>query len=241
MFAATEIARIAHANNIRLDQAGELCFAVPVHPLVDDDLIAAMRRSLPLGVDIAILDRSRADLPPGDLVFAPNGLSPASVSEPTVQMWRGYVRYTETRKVEIWAKVSIRGQFTSVVAGKDLAANTPIDASALRIETWTGPMQREQLATRIEDVLGRIPKRPVKAGAPILLSLLAQPPAVRRGESVKVDVQCGPARLRLDAIAERDGRDGEMLELRNPTSGKTFRARLEGSKAVLVISAGQTL
>jgi hypothetical protein len=33
-----------------------------------------------------------------------------------------------------------------------------------------------------------------------------------------------------------------MLELRNPSSGKTFRARLDsGSKAVIVVGAGQVL
>jgi flagella basal body P-ring formation protein FlgA len=241
VFAAAEIARIAHANNIRLDEPPEICFVVPVKPVADEEMIAAMHLSLPRGVEIAIVDRSRAETPPGEIVFSPSGLAPASASDPAVQLWRGFVRYSETRRVEIWARVSVRGQYTTVVAGRELTMNVPIDAASLRMETWTGPLQREAVASRIEDVVGRIPKRMLKAGAPILLSLLVQVPAVRRGEAVNVDVQCGPARLRLNAIAERDGRDGEMLELRNPTSGKTFRARLEGSKAVLVIPVRQTL
>jgi flagella basal body P-ring formation protein FlgA len=241
VFAAAEITRIAHANNIHLDEASELCFVVPVKPVADEEMIAAMQRSLPRGVDIAIVDRSRAETPTGEIVFSPAGLSPASASDPTVQLWRGFVRYSETRRVEIWALVNVRGQYTTVVAAGELARNVPIDAASVRMETWTGPLQREAVAVRIEDVLGRIPTRTLKAGAPIPLSFLTQPPAVRRGEAVTVDVQCGPARLRLNAIAERDGRNGEMLELRNPTSGKTFRARLEGSKAVLIIPAEQTL
>ena len=241
VLAAAEIARIAHANNIRLDEPAELCFVIPLKPLADEQMIAAMQRSLPRGVGIAIVDRSRAEVPPGEIVFSPSGLAPASASDPTAQLWRGFVRYAETRRVEIWALVRVRGQYTTVVPGRELTMNVAIDAASLRMETWTGPLQREAVATRIEDVLGRIPRRTLKAGAPILLSLLTQPPAVHRGEAVNVEVQCGPARLHLNAIAERDGRNGEMLELRNPTSGKTFRARLEGSKAVLIIPAGQTL
>jgi flagella basal body P-ring formation protein FlgA len=241
VFASAELFRIARANNIQLVQPKEVCFEVPLQTLVDEDFASAMRQALPAGTEVTILDRSRTDVPPGDIVFHPNGLAAAPANDPSVQLWRGFVRYTGTRKVEIWAKVRICGQFTSVMASRDLAANVPIDATALRIETWTGPLQREALAVRLEEVLGRIPKRALKAGAPIPLSLLRQAPVVRRGEAVKVDVQCGPARLHLDAIAERDGRDGEMLELRNPVSGKTFRARLEGSKAVLIIPMGQTI
>ena len=56
-----------------------------------------------------------------------------------------------------------------------------------------------------------------------------------------VEVRSGPAHFRLEAIAESSARNGDMVELRNPSNG-TFKARLDaGPKAVLVIVAGQNI
>jgi hypothetical protein len=65
---------------------------------------------------------------------------------------------------------------------------------------------------------------------------------VRSGDAVRVEVECGPAHLVLDAVAAGNGHTGEMVELRNPSSGKTFQARLlTRATAKLVLSPGQTL
>jgi flagella basal body P-ring formation protein FlgA len=133
-------------------------------------------------------------------------------------------------------------QFVAVIAGKDLAPGVPISADSLRIETRTGPLERERPATRIEDVRGRLPRRAVKAGSVVPLAILADAPTVRKGDPVTVEVQSGPAHLRFEAVAESAACEGEMVELRNPASGKTFRARLDtGAKALIVIAAGQRL
>ncbi len=42
-----------------------------------------------------------------------------------------------------------------------------------------------------------------------------------------VDVQSGFAHLQFDAVAESSANEGDVIELRNPSSGKTFRAKLE--------------
>lgn len=241
MFAPAELGRIARANGIQLDEAVELCFEVPLRQMSDEEISAAMRRSLPDGVELSIVDRAKTEVPVGEVVFPAPGLAAASASDRNVQMWRGYVRYTETRKMDVWARVSITQTITAVVAVKDLALNVPIDAAALHVVKRNGPLLREPVALRTEDVLGHIPKRPVKAGSVIPLASLDRAPVVHRGEPVKVEVLCGPARLQLDAIAEREARDGDVVELRNPVSGKTFRARLEGQKAMIVIAMGQTL
>jgi flagella basal body P-ring formation protein FlgA len=250
VFAPAELARIARAHGIVMSAPPELCFEVALRQVRDEEFSAAMRRSLPPGAEVTLVDRSKTEVPPGDLIFPPGALDPSQTPNQNVQVWRGYVRYTETRKFAVWARVSVTQKLTAVVAGKDLALNVPIDAAALRVETWSGPLLREPVALRMEDVLGRILKRPVKAGAVIPLALLEEPPVVRRGEAVKVEVLCGPARLQLDAVAEREGRAGEIVELRNPASGKIFRARLDGTKpggtglggtrAVIVVAMSST-
>jgi hypothetical protein len=56
-----------------------------------------------------------------------------------------------------------------------------------------------------------------------------------------VEVLCGRARLQFDALAQKPARNGEMVELLNPSSGRTFRAKLDGAHAIVTIAAGQQL
>jgi len=86
-------------------------------------------------------------------------------------------------------------------------------------------------------VKGHALKKPLKAGHVILRADLAEAPAIRRGDSIRVEVQSGPARLRFDAIAEESACLGHMVELRNPVNGKIFKARVDSpSLAVIVVN-----
>jgi flagella basal body P-ring formation protein FlgA len=241
-YTAAELLRLAAANGIQLQHPAGICFELPMLQVREEDALAAMRRSLPPESELRILERATFDVPSGQLEFPIDGLQPPNPSSPGAQLWRGYVRYAETRKLAYWAQVQVTVRYTAVVANKDLAANIAISAASLRTETLTGPVSRERIAARIEDVTGRVLKRPLKAGVQVPQALLTDLPAVRRGDPVKVDVQSGPAHLEFDAVAENSANEGEMVELRNPSSGKTFRARLDaGMKAVVVISPGQKL
>jgi flagella basal body P-ring formation protein FlgA len=210
--------------------------------LTEEDAAVAMRRSLPAEAGLKILELANFDVPAGLLEFPIEGLQPPEASNHGAQLWRGHMKYAETRRLSYWARVEVTIKFTAVVAGKDLPADVPIGAGSLRIETRAGPLEREKPATRIEDVQGRIPRRALKAGSVIPIAILADAPTVRRGDPVAVEVQSGLARVRFEAIAESAARDGDMVELRNPSNGKTFRARLDpGAKVLVVITAGRRL
>lgn len=66
-------------------------------------------------------------------------------------------------------------------------------------------------------------------------------PDMRRGDAVRVEVECGMAHLALDAVAVENGHTGAMVALRNPGTGRTFQAKLlTPSTARLVLAPGQT-
>jgi flagella basal body P-ring formation protein FlgA len=239
VYAAAELQRIARANGIQATSPENVCFELPMLHLTKEDATVAMRRSLPAEADLKIIELESLDVPAGLLEFPVGGLEPPSHG---VQLWRGYVKYAETRRISLWVRVEITVKFIAVVAGRDLPAGSPIGAGSLRIESRTGPIEREKPATRIEDVEGRIPKRALQSGAVVPIAVLADAPAVRKGDPVTVEVQSGSARLRFQAIAEASARDGDMVELRNPFNGKTFKAKLNpGAKALVIINAGQRL
>jgi flagella basal body P-ring formation protein FlgA len=59
-------------------------------------------------------------------------------------------------------------------------------------------------------------------------------PDVRKGDIVTVEVINGRVRLETEAIAREDGRIGQRIICRNPTSGEVFRAEIRAKNTVLV-------
>jgi len=242
IYSALELQRLARANGVSIGSPEDVCFELPMLHLTEEDAIAAMRRSLPAEAALKIAELAKFDVPAGLLEFPIEGLEPPAAANHGTQLWRGSVKYAETRQAPVWARVEVTVTFTAVVAGRDLPADTPINGGSLRIETRTGPLDRETPATRMEDVQGRMPRRALKAGSVIPIAILVDAPAVRKGDSVMVEVQSGPAHIRFEAVVESAARNGDMVELRNPSTGKTFKARLDaGGKALIVITAGQRL
>lgn len=239
---AVEIRRIAAFNGIHIDSLSDLCFEVPLRKIGLDEAIVAMRGSLPAIKDLNVLGLATVGVPPGVLEFPVTGIEPASPDGAGGQLWRGFVRYAENRRASVWARVVVTVTYSAVVAVRDLEPWAEIPRDAVRVESVQGPIWREQPLSRTEDIGGRGVRTPLKAGAVIFASLLSEVPVVRRGETVHVEVCSGLARLHFDAVAEGSARKGDVVELRNPLNGKSFRARLGfGSKAVLVLSSGQRL
>jgi hypothetical protein len=74
---------------------------------------------------------------------------------------------------------------------------------------------------------------PVWARVSVSMTLVAH-----RGDTVPVEVHSGRAVIRFDAIAQKDVAADGIADLRNPTTGRTFHARMDGAKAVLIVGKG---
>jgi flagella basal body P-ring formation protein FlgA len=241
-FAALELKQIARTNGIAWNDANpaEVCFELPMHAPTESEFTDSMHRSLPPAAELNIVEIGHAAIPAGKIEFPLTGLEPTNTEN--AQLWRGFVQYTESRRLPVWARVKVTVTRAAVIPIKDLAPEVPIEAAALRLETISGPLARESSASRIEDVAGRIVRRAVKAGSEIPISVLEDAPVVRRGDLVRVEVRSGSTILHFDAVAESNARAGEFADLRNPESGRIFRARAEaGSKAVVILGGSPAL
>lgn len=239
IFTTVELQRIARANRIQAEDFADVCFEIPLHIPADSEFAGAMRKMLPAQASLRLVDLPRAPIPSGRVEFPLSGLEPPALANDGAQLWRGFMQYTDTRRIALRARVVVTLTYDAVVARTALAADTPIDAASLETETRTGPLKRGATASRIEQVAGRVIRRPLAAGAEIPLSLIDDPPAIRSGDLVRVEVRSGLAVLHFDAVAESTVRAGEYAEFRNPVTGKTFRARAEaGSTAVIVVGKG---
>ncbi len=239
MLGPRELERIAGRHGLTLPAASTLCVERAMERLTQERVLGTLRAAIPNPeARIELLEFSRYPVPRGELEFTRSGYAPPP--DPKVPVvWRGRLKYAGSRSVPVWARVRISVPGTRIVAAEDLPAGRPIQPSQLRAEAAEVALFGDQGITSVDEAAGRIPRRPIRAGAPVAANTLDAPREVERGETVSVEVASGAAQLSLKAKAETAGRKGDLVMLRNPDNGRRFQARVEGQGKV-TIDAKQT-
>ena len=232
-FEPDELAGIARAHALPQRAFSRLCFERASSPLKDPDLIAAMREALDApDAAIEIVAKSQTGAPEGKAVFVRRALPEPSTAGGTV-VWHGYVAY-DGGQLPIWAEARIRVRQQRLVAASQLRAGQRVGPGDLRLEDAEGFPSRAPWVRNPAEAVGRIARRAIAAGSPVLASDLEMPKDVEKGQLVSVEVRSGGAIVRTESPAESAGSRGETIRLRNPASGKTFRARVEDKGRVVV-------
>ena len=234
-----DIARFARQTGVELNDEYQLCFEWELRPISEEAFRQAMLEAWGGDeVQIRVLEISRFPAPPGRLVFDPDDLSPPPPGNPTAPvLWRGHVNYSPGRQIAVWARVQVIASMQRVVATEPLRAGEPIPADALRAETYRG-FPSSAAISKVSEATGRVLLRPLAAGSIVPRRLLREPIDVGQGAVVEVTVVSGPTVIRTEGVAEGSGRRGETIVVRNPKSGRTFRALISGAGQVVVRLSG---
>src|ERR1700733_11048018 len=67
IYSAAELQRLARANGIASTEPVALCFQLPMRQIGEEDAAAAMRRVLPDGASLKIVELPKIDVPAGEL------------------------------------------------------------------------------------------------------------------------------------------------------------------------------
>jgi flagella basal body P-ring formation protein FlgA len=112
------------------------------------------------------------------------------------------------------------------VAAEDIAAQQPIEAGQVRVESReVSPRARAGLSSP-EQAAGRLARRAISRGQVVSAELLSRRRDVERGDSVRLESEAGGARLEAEAKAETSGSAGDGILVRNLATGKRVRARV---------------
>ena len=228
-----ELARIAERLHASPPER-EVCFERRTMPLDPALVLAAMQKQLPKAA-IEIMEISRWPVPEGDLEFPLSGLRESATGG---GLWIGSVRYANTRRFSVWAKVNVRVQAERVIAVQDIKAGQLVEAGQLRIEHRDEFPSSRSFAGSVEGLAGRVARQSIRAGSVLRLEWFDTQREVLRGQSVQVDVWSGGAHLELQAEAGASGSTGQTIPVKNPATGKRFPARVEGKGRVSVGKAG---
>ena len=236
VFDAAELQRIGAPYGVPVAPDAHVCFEWRLQTITADAVRKAIRDTLQMPdarIDVLAISGDRA--PQGKLVFPIAGLLASTLTGPdTPVTWRGEVQYPGWRKFTVWARVKISATTTRVVATQLILPGQTVTPNQVRTETYDDFPLRNDIARNVEEVVGRMTRRPVREGLPVFRADLVEPFQIKRGDLVSVTAIAGAAQIQLPAIAETQGRQGDMVSLRNPHSGKTFRGRVEGKDRALV-------
>jgi flagella basal body P-ring formation protein FlgA len=228
VFRPSELGRLASAAGVKLVADREICVERRTVALSRESMLAAMQRELP-GARIEILQSGPSAAPEGELQFPLAGLRQRTDGA----TWRGFVRYANGRRFSVWADVRVYVRAPRIVAAADLAPGRAVEPTELRLQDAERPYRPGLYAGSVEEVAGRSLRRSVKAGTPIEKAWVDAPVDVRSGETVRVEVRSGGARLAFDGTAEGSGTSGDSVMVRNPETGKRLRAWITGKGSVV--------
>jgi flagella basal body P-ring formation protein FlgA len=232
MFHANDLHRLAIRYNIPELPDAELCIERAMEPLSREHVIQAMQDALGSPkARIEVLELSRYPVPHGQIRFIRSALSAGSGAP---VLWRGSVVYTAERRFAIWARVKIAVPSTRVVAVQNLSPGRRIEREDVRLEECEIFPSGRPSDQSLDQIMGRVPRRPIAVGATITANLLDAPKDVERGDTVEVQVHSGAAHLKLAGRAESAGRRGEAIPVRNLITNKSFSARIVDKDRVVV-------
>jgi flagella basal body P-ring formation protein FlgA len=244
------------ARKLRLDVEGsaakaapaKTCFERHMESLTRDALLEALTSALERdgfergAIQLELIDYTREPVPSGSLEVQPQGLSRPPVAAPSTPVtWRGRVRFGNARSFPVWTRVRLLAKQPRLVARSTIPAGRSIKAEDVEIAMLdVFPYPRTADAPSLDLVSGRMSRRAIRTGEPVVPSMLGTARDVERGDVVTVEVQSGTAMLRFDAKAESGGRKGDMIMVRNPSNGRRFQGRV-GERGTVTVDVAAAL
>ena len=224
---AAGIAAWAARNGLAATGAAGTCFEWPLEPIRREQIAAALSAALPSGTAVEVVDHSRFPAPAGVIRFPRSGVSlPTGTSSGRPVIWRGLLSYAPGKSVPVWAKIRASISVSRAVAAEVLPALKTIASNQVRVETADVFPLTEATLLDLKDIIGKAPRRSLRSGQVLTKDLLTDALEVERGAHIAVQAQSGGAMLRFSAVALSGGRRGETILLRNPSSGRNFKAEI---------------
>ena len=124
------------------------------------------------------------------------------------------------------ATADIGASVDAVVPIRAIKADDLIEAEDLTIQRIKLREWNHQLATSLNDVVGKSAARPLQANMPIRLAMIKKPYAVRKGDRVAIEARHGGLLIQATGVTKASGELGQSITVANVDSGKELRAKI---------------
>jgi len=121
-----------------------------------------------------------------------------------------------------------------VAAARYIPRGRLLRASDVRLieESASTAVYARRACSRLDQAIGKVAGRAIRAGQPVSLRLLAKPVIVRRGETVTVKLVRGSLEIVSRGEALADGRADDVIRVRIAATAKVLNAKVSGAGVV---------
>lgn len=183
-----------------------------------------------------------SDRPPRDKLLPANeGIIRLEVSQIDANKDRGnvqliahiFVNDKQCLKVPVF--FTIRVYEDIVTSSRKIDRNDILCADNLAVRRMETTKLAGLTFNNIEDLLGKRAIRPILPNTPITAEIVDNPPAIKKGDFIKILVQSGNLYVVTKGIAKEDGYPGKIIRIKNIDSNKELYGRVEGSDSVKIV------
>ena len=183
-----------------------------------------------------------SDRPPKDkLLPASEGIIRLEVSQTDANKDRGNVQLVvrilinEKLYVKVPVFFNIRVYEDIVTSNRKIDRNDILTLDNLVINRVETTKLAGLTFANVEDLLAKRAIRPILPNAPITAEIVDNPPAIKKGDFIKIFVQTGNLHIVTKGVAKEDGYLGKIIRIKNIDSNKELYGMVEDSSSVKII------
>jgi flagella basal body P-ring formation protein FlgA len=159
-------------------------------------------------------------------------LRPIGGSRPGLQSFLVLVKTEGKEDKKVWVKADVRVFDDVVVSSQPLMMHEIVTAKQVHLDRRDISNLNGRTFSRLDDVIGQQVTRALAVNETLTHRALTRPAIIRRGVPVMLVYETAGLRVELPGIAEENGRAGELVQVRNPSSGKLLRGRVLDQRSV---------
>jgi flagella basal body P-ring formation protein FlgA len=186
----------------------------------------------PENVEVRVVSFQPLSLPPGQLNL--RILKPAQGITPGLHTFLVAADIAGREEARFWLRAEVRIFEDVVVTSFPLAIREAVKAKDLRLERRDISALGTRPFTRIDEVIGQQAVRAIEVNEILTQRSLDRPTLLRRGSSITLVYETGSLRVETPGTAEENGKAGDLIQVRNPTSGKALRGLVLDGRTVRV-------
>jgi flagella basal body P-ring formation protein FlgA len=134
----------------------------------------------------------------------------------------------------LWVKAEVRVFDDVVVSSQPLASQEVVKPSDVRIERREISRLQARPFYAVDEVVGQQAARSIAVNETLTQKKLERPTVMRRGSAVRLVYETSALRVETPGIAEENGKIGDMVQVKNASSGKLLRGRVVDGRNVRI-------
>ena len=154
---------------------------------------------------------------------APAGGAVDARQAPACKVFSIVADVADKEEARFWVKAEVRVYDQVVVAARPLGRQETLSAKDLRLERREITSRTAQIFTRLDDVVGKQSIRAIQSDDVITANAIERPTLLKRGSPITLVFDSGSLRVETQGVAEEGGKMGDLIQVKNSTSGKMLR------------------